>query len=142
MAEKQLAALQAQNAALKTELANLQRLAAAKAAAESADAPAPPVLGDRQASDASDQAIAAQSEDRVRALFAHYDADASGLIDRHEFAALVADLGEVLDEAELTAALAAIDSSGDGNISFDGTITGSGRRLCRDCRHSVRRVEQ
>lgn len=57
--------------------------------------------------------------EQMRALFSSYDADASGLIDRVEFEALLADLGEVLDDAETTAALAAIDTSADGNISFD-----------------------
>ncbi len=55
----------------------------------------------------------------MKAAFDHFDADGSGFIDKAEFAALSSDLGELLDDEELTAAVKEIDSSGDGKISFN-----------------------
>jgi hypothetical protein len=73
MSQKRLATLQAQNAALKAELANLQSLDAARTQASAA--PLPAVIGGQQAQSAAAVAssgaddaelAAAQSEDKVR----------------------------------------------------------------------------
>ena len=75
MSQKRLATLQAQNAALKAELANLQSLdeARTQAAAQASQAAAhlPAVIGGQQSAAAASSAdaaelAAAQSEDKVR----------------------------------------------------------------------------
>jgi len=106
MSQKRLiASLLSQNAVLKAELDNLRAMQVAKevseAAAPDAEEPDNEILG------------------RIASLFRYYDSDQSGFIDRDEFELLVADLGEIQDEAELTANLASIDASGDGKISLD-----------------------
>ena len=72
MSQKRLATLQAQNAALKAELANLQSLDAARtqAAAQASAAHLPAVIGGQQSASAASGAdaaelAAAQSEDKV-----------------------------------------------------------------------------
>lgn len=72
MSQKRLATLQAQNAALKAELANLQSLDAARTQASAV--PLPAVIGGQQAQSAATSSsgadatelAAAQSEDKVR----------------------------------------------------------------------------
>lgn len=96
-------ALKDKNAALKKELAKLEKLAASVDSKES-----------KAKSEQKVKDVAA-----VKAAFDHFDADASGFIDKAEFAALSADLGELLDDDELAAAVKEIDVSGDGKISFN-----------------------
>jgi hypothetical protein len=48
---------------------------------------------------------------RLVLAFDHFDADRSGFIDKAEFAQLSADLGELLDDEELSDAVKEIDSS-------------------------------
>lgn len=55
---------------------------------------------------------------RIRSLFDLYDADKSGFIDKAEFQGLAAHCGLILPPDALNKALSAINSSGDGKISF------------------------
>lgn len=95
--------LKEKNAALKAELAKLEKLAA------SVDSKDSKAKVEKKVKDVAE----------VKAAFDHFDADASGFIDKAEFAALSADLGELLDDEELAAAVKEIDVSGDGKISFN-----------------------
>lgn len=59
------------------------------------------------------------SLDDVKAVFQRYDTNHNNLIDKNELQYLAASLGEVWDDSELDAAFKAIDTSKDGNISFN-----------------------
>jgi hypothetical protein len=98
-----LEALKKKNKALKAELHKLELLASSvdsKKGAEKAEAKIKDVSA-------------------IKRAFDYFDSDGSGFIDALEFASLSADLGEVLDDNELSAAVKAIDVSGDGKISFN-----------------------
>jgi hypothetical protein len=55
----------------------------------------------------------------ARELFTKFDADDSGDLDRSEVVDLVVRLGKALSEAELTAAMGAMDADGDGRVDID-----------------------
>lgn len=57
--------------------------------------------------------------DTLKKVFAKYDADESGAIDKEELAKLSADLGHELEEDQLDAALKDLDLNGDGVIDYD-----------------------
>lgn len=70
--------------------------------------------------EAEQQQAADEAENSlVLSLFEKYDADGSGFVDRDEFGFLAFDLGMFLSDEELSEAIAAIDTSGDGQISKD-----------------------
>lgn len=96
-------ALKAKNKSLKAELAKLEKLDAS--------------VNNKDSKAKVEQKV--KDVTAVKTAFDHFDADASGFIDKAEFAALSADLGELLDDDELSAAVKEIDSSGDGKISFN-----------------------
>lgn len=57
--------------------------------------------------------------DEVFEIFRTYDRDASGSIDRGEFARLVEALGMEINEEELAVALDIVDANHSGRISWD-----------------------
>jgi len=96
-------ALKAKNKALKKELGKLEKLAAS--------------IDNKDSKAKVEQKL--KDVNAVKAAFDHYDADGSGFIDKAEFVGLSSDLGELLDDDELVAAIKEIDVSGDGKISFN-----------------------
>ena len=58
-------------------------------------------------------------EIQLRNLFDKCDVDNSGYLDREEVAKVCQELGTVLEERELLAALTLLDTNGDGKVSFE-----------------------
>ena len=56
---------------------------------------------------------------QLRALFDKCDLDKSGFLDLQEVCLVCRELGTVLNNEELKAALTLLDSNGDGNISYE-----------------------
>ncbi|KAF0700913.1 Aste57867_8561 [Aphanomyces stellatus] len=61
----------------------------------------------------------ASQKETIRAAFQNFDADGSGCIDASELADLVSTLGGILSPDELKAALAVLDTDGNGFVSLD-----------------------
>ena len=55
----------------------------------------------------------------VREIFNHFDRNKTGIIERAEFARICESLGVEIDEEELSAGFAAVDSDGDGKVGWD-----------------------
>jgi calmodulin len=59
------------------------------------------------------------AEQNLRDVFDIFDADGSGLIDRHEMASLMKKLAQGLSEEEITAIMEEVDVDGDGEVSYE-----------------------
>eukprot|EP00823_Brevimastigomonas_motovehiculus_P009779 TRINITY_DN954_c0_g1_i1.p1 TRINITY_DN954_c0_g1~~TRINITY_DN954_c0_g1_i1.p1 ORF type:complete len:468 (+),score=160.45 TRINITY_DN954_c0_g1_i1:138-1541(+) len=96
--DKELQDLIAENKRLKAQLSKLQRL-------------------DEETENKKNPKAANLS--LIKSAFEAIDTDKSGFIDRDEFNNLCIELGEILEKDDLTAAIKAIDTSGDGKISLN-----------------------
>ena len=57
--------------------------------------------------------------DEIRDIFAHFDHDDNGVIDRQEFGALMRALDESVSDSEIADGLAILDDNRNGVIDFD-----------------------
>jgi hypothetical protein len=69
--------------------------------------------------EAEKQAKFEEEKSRIKERFDQADVDGGGTLDSEELREVCADLGLVLDDDELEAALAILDENGDGDISFE-----------------------
>jgi EF-hand domain pair len=113
----ELEQLRKQNKDLKDELARLEALMQSVDAEKKASRSHIPLPASDDAKAAAPPSVMDPKE--IRRAFDQFDTDKSGFIDRAELAFLADYLGETWDSEELEAAMKAIDSSGDGQISFD-----------------------
>lgn len=63
--------------------------------------------------------LSTEELEEIREIFAHYDHDHNGVIDRDEFGALMRALDEMIAEDEIAAGLAILDDNENGVIDFD-----------------------
>ena len=73
-------------------------------------------------------------EDRqLRQLFAEFDLDGSGELDRGEIAQVMSGMGSRATETELDAAMVEMDADGSGEVDFDEVCVRVRARVCSWC---------